>query len=367
MFLFRSLVLLLLAASAAAAQPEQIVLFPGQQGDELRASLVATYKPSSVLSEAAGKDRMYDTIWATTVDDEEGVVGVYTGFFVPFDCDPNCDPSQDVFNQGSENTQGINQEHIWPRAEGVDGTQAERDLHHLAPTFVRANGDRGNLPFAEIPDALADNWYIDNTVTSTMPTTNIDAYSERDVNVAFEPREDFKGDVARSMFYVATMYADLVDLDFFEGQVETLRLWHELDDVDQAEYDRTFVIAGFQGGDDRENPFVLDSTLIRRAFFPTPVDAEAVPLAGDFALSSAYPNPFASETAFTLRVAALQTVRVEAFDVLGRRVAVLHDGPVPSDAPLRLTFDAATLPAGLYVVRATGETVRATRRVTLTR
>jgi endonuclease I len=368
MLLLRSLLVLLLVASAAAAQPEQIVLFPDEQGDELRASIIAAYKPTSVLSEAAGKDRMYDTIWATEVEGDEGVVGVYTGFFVPFDCDPNCDPSQDVFNQGSENTQGINQEHIWPRAEGVDGTQAERDLHHLAPTFVRANGDRGNLPFAEIPDAQTDTWYIDNTVTSTMPTTNIDAYSERDVNTAFEPREDFKGDVARSMFYVATMYADLVDLDFFEAQVETLRLWHELDDVDDAEYDRTFVIAGFQGGDDRENPFVLDSTLVRRAFFPTPpVDAEASPLADGFALSSAYPNPFASATTFTLRVSVPQRITVEAFDVLGRRVAVLHDGPVPSDAPLRLTFDAATLPAGLYVVRATGETVRATRRITLSR
>jgi len=367
MLLLRSFLVLLLVASAAAAQPEQIVLFPDQQGDELKASIVAAYKPTSVLSEAAGKDRMYDTIWTTTVDDEEGVVGVYTGFFVPFDCNPNCDPSQDVFNQGSENTQGINQEHIWPRAEGAGSGNAERDLHHLAPTFVRVNADRGNLPFAEIPDAQTDDWYIDNTITSQTPTEDIDAYSERDRNTAFEPRESFKGDVARAMFYFYTMYEAQANDAFFEEQVETLRLWHELDDVDDAEYDRTFVIAGFQGGDDRENPFVLDSTLVRRAFFPTPVDAEAAPLAGGVALSSAYPNPFVSKTAFTLRVDVPQTVRVEAFDVLGRRVAVLHDGPVPSDIPLRLTFDAATLPAGLYVVRATGETVSATRRITLSR
>lgn len=366
MLLLRSLVLLLLAP-AASAQPEQTVLFPGQRGDELRASLVSAYKPSSVLSEAAGKDRMYDTIWTTTVDGEEGVVGVYTGFFVPFDCDPNCDPSQDVFNQGSENTEGLNQEHIWPRAEGVDGTQAERDLHHLAPTFVRANSDRGNLPFAEIPDPQTDDWYIDNTVTTTMPTTNVDAYSERDRSDAFEPREVFKGEVARALFYVATMYAEVVDLGFFEARKETLLAWHELDDVDQDEYDRTFVIAGFQGGEDRENPFVLDSTLARRAFFPQPVANEAEPLAGGFALSPAYPNPFTTATTFTLRVATPQAVRVEAFDLLGRRVAVLHDGAVPADTPLRLTFDATGLPAGLYVYRATGATFQATRRVMRTR
>jgi endonuclease I len=358
---------LFLLASSAAAQPEQVVLFPGQVGAELRASLVATYKPSSVLSEADGKDRMYDTVWNVEVDGQEGVEGVYTGFFVPFDCEPNCDPSQDVFNQGSENTEGINQEHIWPRSEGVDGTLAERDLHHLAPTFVRANGDRGSLPFAEIPDADTDDWYIENTVTTTMPTTDIDAYSERNEGVAFEPREVFEGNVARSMFYVATMYADVVELDFFEAQQETLLAWHERDDVDQAEFDRTFVIAGFQGGDDRENPFVLDSTLARRAFFPQTVAAEASPLTDGFALSPAYPNPFTAATTFTLRIGTPQTVRVEAFDLLGRRVAVLHDGPVSADTPLRMTFDATGLPAGLYVVRATGDTVRATRRVILTR
>ncbi len=358
-------VLLLLFASAAAAQPEQVVLFPGQMGAELRASLVADYKPSSVPSEATGKDRMYDTIWRTAVDGVDGVVGVYTGFFVPFDCVPNCDPSQDVFNQPNENTQGINQEHIWPRAEGVDGTQAERDLHHLAPTFVRANSDRGNLPFAEIVDAQTDDWYVDNTVTSTIPTADIDAYSERDRNIAFEPREDFKGDAARSMFYVATMYADLVNLAFFDQQVETLLLWQNLDPTDDDEYARTFVITGFE--DDKPNPFVLDSTLAHRAFSPQTLSAESDPLADGFALSSAYPNPFATTTTFTLRIVTPQPVRVEVFDLLGRRIAVLHDGLVPADAPLRLTFDAAGLSAGLYVYRATGETFRATRRVMLVR
>jgi endonuclease I len=362
--ILRALLFACLVAPAAWAQPEQIDLFPGQQGDGLRAALVDAYKPSSVLSESQGKDRMYDTVWATEVEGQDGVVGVYTGFFVPFDCQPSCDPSQDVFNAGSENTEGLNQEHIWPRAEGAGSGNAERDLHHLAPTFVRANSDRGNLPFAEIPDALADDWYIDNTITSTIPTEDIDAYSERDANTAFEPREGFKGDVARAMFYFYTMYESQADDAFFEAQRDVLRQWHEADDVDQAEYDRTFVIAGFQG--DNPNPFVLDSTLVRRAFFPTPVDAEAAPPADGFALSSAFPNPFASTTTLTLRVAAPQAVRVEAFDVLGRRVAVLHNGLVGAE-PLPLTFDAAGLPSGLYVVRATGETFRVTRRLTLAR
>ncbi|MEM1041236.1 MAG: endonuclease [Bacteroidota bacterium] len=360
-----ALVALLLTASVAAAQPEQVVLFPGQTGATLRASLVADYKPASVLSEAAGKDRMYDTVWATEVEGEEGVVGVYTGFFVPFDCQPSCDPSQDVFNAGSENTQGINQEHVWPRAEGAGSGNAERDLHHLAPTFVRANADRGTLPFAEIDDVQTDDWYIENTVTGTRPTENLDAYSERNRGTAFEPREGFKGDVARAMVYFYTMYEAQADDAFWAQQHDTFLRWHELDRTDQAEYDRTFVIAGFQG--DRPNPFVLDSTLVRRAFFPPIVSTEAAVPEGGFSLSPASPNPFASATRFTLTVGRPQPVRVEVFDVLGRRMALLHDGPVSAGAPLRLRLEAGTLPPGLYLYRATGETVQATRRVTLAR
>ncbi len=355
----------LLTAPGAAAQPDQTVLFPGQTGAALRASLVAVYKPATVPSEAVGKDRMYDTVWNVVVGGTEGVVGVYTGFFVPFDCQPSCDPSQDVFNQPDENTEGINQEHLWPRAEGAGSGNAERDLHHLAPTWVRANSDRGNLPFAEVSDALTDDWYIENTVTSTVPASNIDAYSERDRDAAFEPREAFKGNTARAMFYFYTMYEAQASDAFFEEQKETLRTWHDLDVVDQAEYDRTFVIASFQDG--RPNPFLLDSTLVRRAYFPPTVGTEAAPPADGFALSAASPNPFTSATRFTLRVGVPQSVRVEVFDVLGRRVAVLHDGPVVADAPLGLAFDAAALPPGLYLYRATGETFQATRRVTLAR
>ena len=352
-----------LGAAAVAAQPIQTVLFPGQQGPELRASLVATYKPSTVLSSAASKDRMYDTVWRTEVSGEDGVIGVYTGFFVPFDCVPSCDPSQDVFNTPNENTQGINQEHLWPRARGAGSGNAERDLHHLAPTFVRANSDRGNLPFAEVLDTSTDDWYIENTVTGTMPTSDIDAYSERDRSIAFEPRESFKGDVARAMFYFYTMYEAEADESFFEEQQDVLRLWHELDAVDDDEYDRTFLVADFQS--DRPNPFVLDSTLARRAFFPSTVAIHDEALDEGITLSPAHPNPFRTETRVVLRVDRPQPVRVAVFDALGRRVAVLHEGPVAAHSPLSLRFDSGTLPAGIYIFRVLADTFVDTRRVTL--
>jgi WD40 repeat protein len=87
---------------------------------------------------------------------------------------------------------------------------------------------------------------------------------------------------------------------------------------------------------------------------------------GGFALSGATPNPFTSMARLTLEIAEAQGVRAEVYDGLGRRVAVLHDGPMEPGAHA-LTFDGSALPAGLYVVRVTGETFTATRRATLAR
>ena len=82
-------------------------------------------------------------------------------------------------------------------------------------------------------------------------------------------------------------------------------------------------------------------------------------------LSPAYPNPFNTQTQFTLEVKETQAVRVEVFDVLGRRVARLHEGALEADREHRFTFEASGFASGIYLIRATGETFVQTRRVTL--
>ena len=77
-------------------------------------------------------------------------------------------------------------------------------------------------------------------------------------------------------------------------------------------------------------------------------------------------NPARGTAMMTLRVDDTQVVSVEAFDRMGRRVAVLHEGAVAAGT-LPLVLDAQALPAGLYVVRATGASASATVRVTTVR
>ncbi len=70
-----------------------------------------------------------------------------------------------------------------------------------------------------------------------------------------------------------------------------------------------------------------------------------------------------------LALAEASEVTVAVFDVLGRRVAVLHEGQTEAGTH-RLAFDGAALPSGVYLVRATvdgpgGQAQAFTQRLTL--
>jgi hypothetical protein len=69
----------------------------------------------------------------------------------------------------------------------------------------------------------------------------------------------------------------------------------------------------------------------------------------------------------TLGVQTAQPVRVSLFDMLGRQVRVLHDGPVSPAQPVTVTVRAGQLAPGLYFVRAVGAQATTTRRIAIVR
>ena len=97
----------------------------------------------------------------------------------------------------------------------------------------------------------------------------------------------------------------------------------------------------------------------------SPVEPEAAPAA--LTLDAAFPNPFAHTATLRFSVQRAQAVRLELFDALGRRVALLHDGAVAAGLPVEVRLDGRGLPAGTYVARLTGEGGHAVRRLTLAR
>ncbi|MEM6647037.1 MAG: T9SS type A sorting domain-containing protein [Bacteroidota bacterium] len=82
----------------------------------------------------------------------------------------------------------------------------------------------------------------------------------------------------------------------------------------------------------------------------TDVEDEDVPSA--FALHPNYPNPFNPSTTLRYDLPEAHQVRLEVYDILGRRVALLLDGQQASGAH-RTTWDAPTFASGVYFARMT--------------
>lgn len=101
--------------------------------------------------------------------------------------------------------------------------------------------------------------------------------------------------------------------------------------------------------------------------FLTSSEGGAASLPNGYRLTAAYPNPFASESRFTLEVAEAQDVRVAVYDVVGREVARLHDGPLAAGSRHAFVVEGARFATGVYLVRVTGSDFAETHRVTLLR
>ena len=238
----------------------QTIIGEGLFGQELWDFVIDNYKTSNTLGYTDCRDTMY-----AVIDIKEGnqLTGVYSGYTITLDM--NQDPSANAYEQG------INCEHTFPQSLGAGDEPMKSDIHHLFPTKSNVNSSRGNDPFEEIPDEETHIWYRNEYSQTSIPTEYIDEFAEKynptnQNEERFEPREEQKGNTARAMFYFYTMYSDVADDDFWELQKETLMNWHYYDEADEMETDRTWKIADYQDG--LPNPFVLDSTLARRIWYP---------------------------------------------------------------------------------------------------
>ena len=230
----------------------------GLLGDDLIDYLIDNYKTSSVLSYNNARDVLYGE-----VDKENGQVkAVYTNYSVQL---PNgVDPSTHLYENG------IDCEHVWPQSMGASQIPMRSDMHHLRPCKTNVNSSRGNSPFGEVNTSQVNHWYWLEYDLTNPPSQNIDEYSES-ASGLFEPREDMKGDIARSMFYFYTMYSDVANDDFFNVQKEQLYEWHQIDSITPQEIVRTNKISEYQ---DYPNPFIIDESLIQRCYFEEDFEEE---------------------------------------------------------------------------------------------
>ena len=98
------------------------------------------------------------------------------------------------------------------------------------------------------------------------------------------------------------------------------------------------------------------------------VATEPGALADGYLFSEVAPNPIATGRAsFRLAVGEAETVSVDVFDSLGRRVQTAFSGALVPGTTETVELDTAGLPSGVYVVRVSGESFVSTRNVTVVR
>lgn len=126
-----------------------------------------------------------------------------------------------------------NREHVWAQSLSLGwfGTSgAGSDLHHIRPCNINVNSSRGNKKFG----------------------TSGSFYYPYNVNGS---GEDYRGDVARIIFYLMIAYDEANSRSFTDiaQSKELLLQWNELDPVSELEILRNDKVEAIQGN---RNPFI---------------------------------------------------------------------------------------------------------------
>lgn len=147
-----------------------------------------------------------------------------------------------------------NREHSFPKSWFDDKMPMYSDLFHLYPTDGYVNGRRSNYPFGEVGSAT---WASENG--SLLGNSSYPGYS----GVVFEPIDAFKGDFARTYFYMATRYytedngwpgsAQVTGSQLKPWALAMMKAWHNADPVSQKEIDRNNAVYQIQNN---RNPFI---------------------------------------------------------------------------------------------------------------
>lgn len=150
-----------------------------------------------------------------------------------------------------------NREHIIPQSFFSEASPMVSDIHFIRATDGKVNGMRSNYPFGKVGTA---------TFTSKNGSKLGNSASSGYSGIVFEPIDEFKGDMARMVFYFVTRYqsklstfssGNMLGSSAFPGlqiwELNVLLAWHNQDPVSQAEINRNNASYTYQKN---RNPFI---------------------------------------------------------------------------------------------------------------
>lgn len=146
-----------------------------------------------------------------------------------------------------------NREHSFPKSWFNDQSPMNSDLFHLYPTDGYVNGQRNNYPYGEV---AVPAWTSTNG--SKRGFCSYPGYTGN----AFEPIDEYKGDFARTYFYMMTRYKNNVGSwssamlsgdNLAQWATNMLVEWSTNDPVSQKEIDRNNAVYQIQNN---RNPYI---------------------------------------------------------------------------------------------------------------
>lgn len=153
----------------------------------------------------------------------------------------------------------MNREHSLPKSwwGGNTNIPAYTDINHLYPGEAKANQAKSNYPLGEIKAGVTPKFT--NGVSQVGMGVNSGG-----AEYVFEPANEYKGDFARTYFYMVTCYQNMswtntcqvkngVYPSLQQWAIDLLLKWHRADPVSQKEQDRNEQVYLIQAN---RNPFI---------------------------------------------------------------------------------------------------------------
>lgn len=235
-----------------------------------------------------------------------------------------------------------NREHSFPQSWFSSASPMKSDLFHVYPTDGKVNGKRSNYPYGDVGTPTWTSLNGSKLGPSVSP-----GYS----GTVFEPIDAYKGDFARSYFYMAVRYYS--EDGSWPGSVSTngaepkpwalnlLYQWHLQDTVSQKEIDRNNAVYGIQNN---RNPFIdhpewVDTIWFYSASSPSSIDASYQEL--DAVLA---PNPVENQSYLILLNHQQKHWLIDIYDIQGRLVAQT------TGETNRILLNTQSLEAGTYIL-----------------
>ncbi|MCU0472560.1 MAG: endonuclease [Bacteroidales bacterium] len=239
-----------------------------------------------------------------------------------------------------------NREHSFPKSWfGGEKYPMYSDLFHLYPTDGWVNNKRGNSPFGI---TSSPTWTSTNG--SKVGPSSYTGYSE-DI---FEPINEYKGDFARSYFYMAVRYygedsswtgSDMVDGSQLKPwALKMLMEWDIADPISTKETDRNNAVYSIQGN---RNPFI-DNPAYAALIWGTQSGTEDVAKLKE--RIRLWPNPVKDLVNVELPERFPGQYKVSIADATGR---IIYEKSV-SGKPV--TLDLSNMRDGLYIMIITDDT-----------